>query len=360
MSWAKLELKDLVVANYGKALKKDNRNETGDFFVYGSSGCVGNHDNALLNSVTIIVGRKGSVGKIIWAPDGGWVIDTAYYLTIRDETVLDWRYLYYALNTLDLEGLSITTSIPGLNRDDFYSCSIPVPPIAEQKRIAAILDKANSIQDKRLQAIELADKLLHDTFLTMFGDPVTNPKKWNQKRLCELGKISTGATPPSKEDGCFDGPVPFVTPGDLGGIINSTNRTLSLKGALHSRICGPNSLLVCCIGATIGKVGLSKIESAFNQQINAVDWNDEINSIFGYFMFKVCPQLITDKAIKTTLPILKKSLFQDIQVICPPLDIQVKFEKIYERAQSYYSLINNDKENSLFNALSQKAFKGEL
>src|SRR5690606_10427539 len=122
--------------------------------------------------------RKGSVGEVIWAPKGGWVIDTAFYLERKKRERIDLRYSYYALKKANLASRTITTSIPGLNRDDLYQTKIPLPPLEEQKRIAAILDKAEAIRRKRQQAIKLADDFLRSVFLEMFGDPVTNPKGW--------------------------------------------------------------------------------------------------------------------------------------------------------------------------------------
>ena len=67
---------------------------------------------------------------------------------------------------------------------------IPLPPLPEQKRIAAILDKADAIRRKRRQAIKLADDFLRATFLDMFGDPVTNPKGWEVKELLTISQTS--------------------------------------------------------------------------------------------------------------------------------------------------------------------------
>ena len=66
---------------------------------------------------------------------------------------------------------------------------IPLPPLEEQKRIAAILDKADALRRKRQQAIDLTDRLLRSIFLDMFGDPVTNPKGWEVEPLEHIGQI---------------------------------------------------------------------------------------------------------------------------------------------------------------------------
>lgn len=131
----------------------------------------------------IIIGRKGSVGAITWASEGGWIIDIAYYVEIKDNSKLDLRYLFHTFSRIDLAKKTITTSIPGLNRNDLYNTYIKLPPLKEQIRIADLLDKADGIRQKREKAIKLADDFLRATFLGMFGDPVANKKKWPLRRL---------------------------------------------------------------------------------------------------------------------------------------------------------------------------------
>src|SRR5690606_17946800 len=167
---------------------------------------VGKHSERVVDFPTLIIGRKGSVGEVVWAPDGGWVIDTAFYLQLHDQEIIDLRYLFYALKRANLAEKTITTSIPGLNRDDLYSTQIPLPPLPEQKRIAAILDKADAIRRKRQQAIQLADDFLRAVFLDMFGDPVINPKGWDVKPLSAgIRSISSGWSASGESRPCSDG-----------------------------------------------------------------------------------------------------------------------------------------------------------
>lgn len=203
MSSAMVKLGDVINVHYGKALKADQRVSNGSVHVFGSSGIVGNHDKTLCSYPTIIIGRKGSVGAITWAPDGGWIIDTAYYVEIKDNNKLDLRYLFYILSGIDLTKKTITTSIPGLNRDDLYDTFIKLPPFEEQKRIVDLLDKAEGIRQKREQAIKLADDFLRATFATMYGNPITNPKKWPVHLMGEIIEFKGGNQPP-KSDFIFE------------------------------------------------------------------------------------------------------------------------------------------------------------
>lgn len=193
MSESLRPLSDVVRVHYGSALKEGDRVQTGTYDVFGSSGLVGKHDEALIERPTIIIGRKGSVGAITFAPKGGWAIDTAFYVELLEPHRHDLRFFYHALKAANLKQHTITTSIPGLSRDDIYRTRIRVPPLSEQRHIADILDRADAIRRKRKEAIALTEELLRSAFLEMFGDPIANPKGWAVKPLGEvIDKLEAG------------------------------------------------------------------------------------------------------------------------------------------------------------------------
>ena len=167
-----------------------------------------------------------------------------------------------------------------LNVDRCLRLGLPLPPLPEQRRIAEILDKADALRAKRRAALAQLDTLTQSIFLDMFGDPATNPKGWPVGALRSLGRVTTGGTPPSAKEGMFDGAIPFITPGDLESG-QPIKRTVTDAGAEASRTVDSGATLVCCIGATIGKIGKSTVRSAFNQQLNAVEWGERVHAEYG-------------------------------------------------------------------------------
>ncbi|HNJ85088.1 MAG TPA: restriction endonuclease subunit S, partial [Agitococcus sp.] len=133
----------------------------------------------LLPKDAVMVCCIGSLGKIGIA---GCELATNQQINsvVFDESKVFPKYGYYALSLLKpiLEKIAPSTTVAIVNKTNFESLEIPLPPLAEQKRIAAILDKADAIRRKRQQAIKLADEFLRSVFLDMFGDPVSNPKGW--------------------------------------------------------------------------------------------------------------------------------------------------------------------------------------
>ncbi|MGS0941478.1 restriction endonuclease subunit S [Pseudomonas luteola] len=111
-----------------------------------------------------------------------------YIIEPIDPEQLNAKYLYHFMDSylVHLRGQSIGGIIKYIKLGNLTEAQIPLPPLPEQRRIAAILDKADALRAKRRQAIAKLDQLLQSVFLEMFGDPVTNPKGWEKLPLEEL------------------------------------------------------------------------------------------------------------------------------------------------------------------------------
>ena len=157
---------DLVELAYGKALKDSDR-DGGDVPVVGSGGIVGRHSRGITDAPSIVVGRKGSIGSVTWVDGPAWPIDTAYFVKPRGNG-LDRRWAYWMLKSLRLETMNKSAAVPGLNRDDVYRLEVNLPPLPEQRRIAAILDHADALRAKRLQVVAHLDALTQSIFHDMF------------------------------------------------------------------------------------------------------------------------------------------------------------------------------------------------
>jgi type I restriction enzyme S subunit len=158
---------DLLELAYGKALKAEARSG-GSVPVVGSGGVVGAHSEAITTDQTIVVGRKGSIGSVTWVDGPAWPIDTAYYVKLKTAG-LDLRWVYWLLTSLPLASMNKSAAVPGLNRDDVYRLPVSVPALDEQRRIAAILDRADAIRTKRRQALAHLDSLAETVFEAMFS-----------------------------------------------------------------------------------------------------------------------------------------------------------------------------------------------
>lgn len=117
---------------YGKPLSADKR-VAGEYPVMGSNGISGYHNEYLIEAPAIIVGRKGSAGKVVFIENNCYPIDTTFYVKPIKECVM--KYLYYVLSTLELEKMIKGIGVPGINRNDVYQRLIPVPDFTIQQQL---------------------------------------------------------------------------------------------------------------------------------------------------------------------------------------------------------------------------------
>lgn len=120
-NWGVRRLGHVVELLYGKALKESDR-RPGQIAVFGSSGVIGSHSEALVPGPGIVVGRKGNVGSVHWSAGDYWPIDTVFYV----RSALPLRFLYWDLRHKKF--LNSDAAVPGLNREQAYSLPTICPP----------------------------------------------------------------------------------------------------------------------------------------------------------------------------------------------------------------------------------------
>ena len=177
--------------------------------------------------------------------------------------------------------------------------------------------------------------------------PFELPKGWEWTTLGEIGEITTGNTPSKDNEEYYGGNIPFFKPTDLEQGIDTkfSNDKLSQLGFESSRKLPANTVLVTCIGATIGKTGLISVEGSCNQQINAIV---PTKSIIPYFLYYACVSEYMQNEIKsnasaTTLPILNKGNFSKIAFPLPPLEEQKRIVSEIERWMLFVNVVESGK-----------------
>ena len=196
------------------------------------------------------------------------------------------------------------------------------------------------------------------------------PQGWTIKTLGEIGEIITGSTPNTKNKEYYDDEYPFYKPTDLnlGYFVENSSDMVSAKGFEISRKLPPKSILVTCIGATIGKTGFIRKGGICNQQINAIIPKQSICPEFVYFycISNKMQELIKTNASATTLPILNKTAFSKLPIPLPPLQTQKQIVEILEKhfssADKTSAFIDSALKNAkqLKSSLLKSAFMGKL
>ncbi|MDF1761805.1 MAG: restriction endonuclease subunit S [Oleibacter sp.] len=303
---------------------------------------------------------------------------TGYCILRPNIKKLDGQYLYYWVqNTTfvaDMIGKASGANYPAVSDKIIKESKIPLPPLAEQQRIAAILDEADAIRRKRQQAIQLADDFLRAVFLDMFGDPVTNPKGWEVSSLRDLIHMQGGFAFKSGE--FSDSGIPVVKIGNANKVGFTTKEIAFVMPKKPEKLVQyelyPGDLLMSLTG-TVGKDDYANVTEVtdhyekyyLNQRVARISIKSErINK--EYLKFLLAHPKLKGEMTKNNRGIrqanISNSDIYELMISVPDTESLEKFEKLVMRSKD---IINNlkkcpDLEASLFSVLSQKAFAGKL
>jgi type I restriction enzyme, S subunit len=282
-------------------------------------------------------------------------------------------FLYHCIKKYvpKLEALGNGATFKEVSKKVVEEFEIPLPPLGEQKRIAAILDKADAIRRKRQQAIKLADDFLRSVFLEMFGDPVTNPKGWEVGTIRDL--VETANYGSSAKASATEGEYPMLRMGNItyeGGIDLTDLKYVDLDEKDKPKyLVAKGDLLFNRTNSKelVGKTAVYDVDRpvAIAGYLIRVRTNSKGNNYYisGY---------LNSAHGKTTLQNMCKSIvgmaninaqeMQNIPIFLAPIELQEKYKGIVvstkEKLKAYD--ISLKRIFCLFDSLSQKAFSGAL
>ncbi len=266
---------------------------------------------------------------------------------------------------------STGTAQGGVNASKLKALTVPLPPLPEQRRIAAILDKADALRAKRREAIAKLDQLLQSVFLDMFGDPVTNPKGWPQKKLIDFAdgrdRVNYGVVQPGDHS---DGGVSIVRVGDIeGGIVSRENLkqiSVEIEAAYaRSRLKG-NELLISCVGSigVIAEVPAWAVGFNIARALTRVPLSNPRQRPFVREMLRSSgmQRYFAEKTRTVSQPTLNVEFVKAAPAIVPPAELIERFCSISHKAAL---IIGKTKAadlaaNRLFSSVQQAAFESEL
>jgi type I restriction enzyme S subunit len=323
----------------------------------------------------VLVTAVGTLGQTYAVKKGDrFYFKDASVILFRKKIEVDIPYILHALNSVDVQrdikksdGATVGTYTISRAKET----EIPLPPLAEQKRIAAILDKADAIRRKRQQAIQLADEFLRSVFLDMFGDPVSNPKGFPVGTIRDLVESANYGTSAKASEAA--GEYPILRMGNItyeGGWDFESLKFIDLsekdkpkylvkKGDLLFNRTNSREL--------VGKTAVFDNETpmAIAGYLIRVRSNEKGNNhyISGY---------LNSKHGKFTLANMCKSIvgmaninaqeMQDIKILLPPIRLQERYASIVLATRSKLKTFDrsSDEITNVFASLSQLAFSGKL
>ena len=255
--------------------------------------------------------------------------------------------------------------IPYITLPILQNFSIPCPPLPEQEKIVAELDCLSGIIEKKKQQLKELDALAQSIFYEMFGDPVTNEKGWEVKRLGDISVIGTGATPSRLKEGLYyGGDIPWVKTTEVQNceIIN-TEESITQQ-AIEETNCKvyPSGTLLMAMygqGKTRGQIAKLKIDAATNQACAAIILNKDMSDMdFVYELLLINYENIRAMAQGGNQANLNLKLVSSIPIILPPLPLQQTFASKIEAIEKQKELIKQsiNEVETLFNSRMQEYF----
>lgn len=333
------------------------------------------HNRYLIREGDILMSLTGNVGRVgVFPAELLPAFLNQRVARLRPKSSIDKHYLFHLLNSDEFERKAIWNSsgVAQLNLSSKWveDYMIELPPLEEQKRIAAILDEADRVRKKTQALIDKYDELAQSLFLDMFGDPVTNPKGWELRPIGEMTE-KVAKWNPRKEGG--DTSFQYI---DLGSVDKDSKRILTEEITLVRAFEAPsrarqlvrsNDILVSTVRPNLN--GVAMVPEGFDSVTASTGFcvlrpmnHSWANFLFNWVQTDFFIEEMVKQSTGANYPALSERTIRASKAFTPPFPL---LERFNAEVAIFKSLKNaarsqNDLENRLFNALLQKAFKGEL
>ena len=333
--WEVTSLKFICRFAYGDSLASEDR-EDGDYLVFGSNGPVGTHKLPNTTKPVIVVGRKGSYGKINYSDNQIFAIDTTYFIDSR-YTTQSIQWLKFSLLTLCLDIGSKDSAVPGLAREDAYEKRLPLPPLPEQQSIATFLDRETGRIDALIAKKKKLLSLLAEQRTALISRTVTKglnpsvklkpsgvewlgdvPEHWEVKALRYLCRIETGDK--DTVDAEDNGEYPFFVRSQTVERINS-----------YTKNC--EAVLTAGDGVGVGKVfHYVHGKFDFHQRVYMFSNFKKVAGKFFFLFFKEnFWRVALEGGAKSTVDSLRRPMISNFPFIIPPLSEQQAIAAFLDR-----------------------------
>lgn len=288
-------------------------------------------------------------------------------IRVNKKSYYEFVYYYLKENGSQIAKLGVGSTFLAITQKDLAAIKIPLFLIETQIRIAKLLSEVEELIEERKKSIDLLDDLLKSKFHEMFGNPVKNEKKWEEKTLSDLGTLDRGVSKhrPRNAPELLGGIYPLIQTGDVansGLYIESYKQTYSKLGVAQSKLWDKGTLLIT-IAANIAKTGILKFDACFPDSIvGFIPNHKKTNSIYIHFVFQFFQQILEKNAPQAAQKNINLSILRNLNIPVPSIEMQNRFVEIVQKVEA---LKKNYKESlskleNLYGSLSQRVFKGEL
>ena len=354
MKFNKFALSELATIKYGKNQKKV-LSESGNVPIYGTGGLMGYATTALYDEPSVLIGRKGTIGKVKYVEHPFWTVDTLFYTIVNTDIVLP-KYLYYIMSLIDLNNYNEGTTIPSLRTETLNRLEFNIPDLEEQRKILSCL---NPIDEK----IELNNAINNNLeqqaqaiYQQMFIDNASSD--WTEGTLSDIADITMGQSPSGSsynEDG--NGTIFFQGRAEFGFRFP----TVRLYTTEPKRMACANDTLMS-VRAPVGDLNVAHTDCCIGRGLAAIHSKSNHQSFVLYTMFSLKKQLDVFNGEGTVFGSINRNSLNDMPILIPSDDILDEFERIV--APMDLTIRNNYDENcrlqDIRDTLLPRLMSGEL
>lgn len=346
MKFNRYALSDLATIKYGKNQKKV-LSESGNIPIYGTGGLMGYATTALYDKPSVLIGRKGTIGKVKYVEHPFWTVDTLFYTIVNTDIVLP-KYLYYVMSLIDLNNYNEGTTIPSLRTETLNRLEFDIPSLVEQETILSCLnpiDEKIELNNTINNNLEQQVSVLYQSWFEDFE--ITNgvcPENWSYQELSTIADVASGKRPPVKSDNCNEKtPISIVGAASVMGFTSEANHI--------------DKILVT------GRVGTHGVIQRFNTPCWTSDNTLVITSPYYEFTNQILHRIDYSSMNRgSTQPLITQGDMKKVVVLVPDEDTLTKFEEFAGSLMAKWEA--NNKENvklaSLRDTLLPKLMSGEL
>lgn len=371
-----VKLKDVCTINMGQSPSSDSYNENG----HGVPFFQGNADFGERYPVTrkwcsaptkiaapedILISVRAPIGAMNYAKEECCIGRGLAALTPNREKVAP-EYIFWLLKgkneELNCKGTGST--FKAIGRNILEETLVPNISLEKQTECAIILEKTYRVILSRKQQLQKMDELVKARFIELFGDPMTDISKWSTSTIGEQFNVTSGGTPATGEKAYWEnGTIPWIGSNMCQDTILSGNdgKFITEEGYTHSsaKWFHKGTVLVALVGATIGKTALLRFDTTTNQNIAAIDVNNNVAFSSEFVFYHM--QMLYSKFMEIgsgKFKMANQGFIRQLPLICPPIELQDQFATFIEQTDKSKVAVQKalDEAQLLFDSLMQKYF----
>ena len=371
MKFNRYALSDLATIKYGKNQKKV-LSENGNIPIYGTGGLMGYATTALYDKPSVLIGRKGTIGKVKYVEQPFWTVDTLFYTIINTDLVIP-KYLFYVMSLIDLNNYNEGTTIPSLRTETLNRLEFDIPDLEEQRKILSCLNPI----DEKIELNNAINNNLEQQYISIVDNLLSKLTQYKIYSLLEVADCQNGRA--FYKEG-YDPNGAFVI--DLGNVNTSGNfiRTAADKYISLDRYKEPklekyrvykNDIVMVMTDRKstmelLGKVGKIYKDGYYllNQRMYRIRAKEGINTNYLYACLNSTEtsNFLKRKALGSVQKYVNTGEINSIEIKVPSSEKMEEIASILDPIflQMESNILENESLNELRDILLPKLMSGEL